>query len=151
MVVLSIHRMLGFTGQDSFTYRAADAASQSNLATVNIGVAGNNEVSINSTSANASSVPGTAVTEQLFVSDPGFVLVAANDLGMHCGDLDTRISSILPPFNVLHAQVVARGVNGLPRIMGETEVSVEYSAASNPNDPAIAKVAGGLGLIFCRC
>ena len=135
----------GFTGQDSFTYRAADAASQSNLATVNIGVAGNNEVSINSTSANGLE-PVTAVIEQLIVPDPGYALLAANDLGMHCGDLDTRISSILPPFNVLHAQVVARGVNGLPRVMGETEVSVEYSAASNPNDPAIAKVAGGLAL-----
>ncbi len=27
--------------------------------------------------------------------------VAINDLGMHCGDLDTRIASILPPFQVL--------------------------------------------------
>ncbi len=136
----------GFTGQDSFTYRAADAASQSNLATVSIGVAGNDEVSINSTSTNGSSVPTSAVTEQPIVSNSNFTVVAINDLGMHCGDLDTRISSILPPFNVLHAQVVSRGLTGLPRILGESEISVNYSAASNPNDPAIGKVAGGLAL-----
>lgn len=136
----------GFTGQDSFTYTANDAASTSNVATVSIGVAAAGEVSINSTSANAAAAPATVVTEQPFIIDAGFAVLAANDLGMHCGDLDTRISSILPPFNVLHAQVVERGVTGLPRVMGETEVTVEYSASSNPNDPAIAKVAAGAAL-----
>ncbi len=38
----------------------------------------------------------------------GYQILAINDLGMHCGDLDTRVASILPPFNVLHTQVVAR-------------------------------------------
>ena len=61
---------------------------------------------------------------------------------MHCGDLDTRISSILPPFNVLHAQVVQRGRTGLPRILGEGEATLTYSAASNPNDPALGKTVG---------
>ena len=65
---------------------------------------------------------------------------------MHCGDQDTRISSILPPFNVLHAQVVQRGRTGLPRVLGEGEATLSYSAASNPNDPAIAKVASGQAL-----
>jgi hypothetical protein len=129
-----------FAGADSFTYTANDAGGSSNLATVNIGVAAANEVSINSTSANGT--PGEPVGEQPQDGiDPNneYTLLAINDLGMHCGDLDTRVSSILPPFNVLHAQVVERGINGLPRVMNEGEVELFYSAASNPNDPALGK------------
>ncbi len=65
---------------------------------------------------------------------------------MHCSDLDTRISSILPPFNVLHAQVVRRGTTGLPQILGEGQEELCNSAASNPDDPAIAKAASGQAL-----
>jgi hypothetical protein len=139
----------GFSGADSFSYTANDATEASNIATVNIGVAAADEVSINSTSANGE-LPSTQVPEQEpVVIDPNnhnYTLLAINDLGMHCGDLDTRVSSILPPFNVLHAQVVERGVNGLPRVMNEGEVELFYSAASNPDDPAIAKVASGQAL-----
>ena len=107
-----------------------------------IGIAAPAQVSINSTSADGA-LPTTAVPQQSKTGiDPtnAFTLVAINDLGMHCGDLDTRISSILPPFNVLHAQVVQRGKTGLPRILGETEATLTYSAASNPNDPALSKL-----------
>jgi hypothetical protein len=135
-----------FSGSDIFTYRARDSqGATSNLATVTIGVAAAAQVSINSTSANGT-LPTTSVPEQSKTGiDPNnnFTLVAINDLGMHCGDLDTRISSILPPFNVLHAQVVQRGKTGLPRILGETEATLEYSAASNPADPVLGKGVGG--------
>ncbi len=94
-------------------------------------------VSINSTSANGPVGQVTLVPEQPIASDPRYQVLAVNDLGMHCGDLDTRISSILPPFNVLHAQVVERGDGGAPRILGKGEVSIEYSSASNPDDPAL--------------
>ncbi|WP_455219121.1 hypothetical protein, partial [Kaarinaea lacus] len=40
---------------------------------------------------------------------PAYTLVAANDLGMHCADLDYQVFSILPPFNVVHAQVIQKG------------------------------------------
>ncbi len=139
----------GISGSDSFTYKARDSlAALSNTATVTIGIAAAAQVSINSTSADGT-LPTTAVQEQSKVGiDPtnAFTLVAINDLGMHCGDQDTRISSILPPFNVLHAQVVQRGRTGLPRVLGEGEATLSYSAASNPNDPAIAKVASGQAL-----
>jgi len=133
-----------YTGSDSFTYRARDSqGATSNLATVTIGVAAANQVSINSTSANGA-LPQNPVDEEPQDVDPNYALVAINDLGMHCGDLDTRISSILPPFNVLHAQVIARGLTTKPRILGENDnVTLTYSAASNPDDPAIAKVASG--------
>ncbi|NOQ90679.1 MAG: cytochrome C, partial [Gammaproteobacteria bacterium] len=58
-------------------------------------------------------------------------------LGMHCGDFDTRISSILPPFNVLHAQVIRKGED--PEILDEDDgISVQYSASSNPFDPILS-------------
>jgi len=135
----------GFTGSDSFTYTANDAGGASNAATVTIHVAGANEVSINSTSANGA-LPTDPVSELGPVSSDNYTLVAVNDLGMHCGDLDTRISSILPPFNVLHAQLVQRGITGLPQLLTEGQAELYYSAASNPDDPAIGKVAGGQAL-----
>jgi hypothetical protein len=46
---------------------------------------------------------------------------AFNDLGMHCLDKDFSVFSILPPFNVLHAQVVRKGVSGSkPQILNDT-------------------------------
>ncbi len=66
-----------------------------------------------------------------------FTVLAANDLGMHCADLDYQIFSILPPFNVVHAQVIEKGTaNSLPRIVDNTTIDVLYSAASSVNDPA---------------
>lgn len=93
--------------------------------------------SINSTSMNRISLPSTAVPEQTFNTLTGYQVLAANDLGMHCGDRDHRVASILPPFNVLHAQVIKKGGSNAS-ILNDTQVSVVYSAASNPNDPALA-------------
>jgi hypothetical protein len=98
---------------------------------------------INSTSANAAAPPTTPVLEQPFVPGTDFVVVAVNDLGMHCGDLDHRIASILPPFNVLHAQVIRKGLT--PQILDPTQVKVVYSATSNslgsaPPPPPVAPV-----------
>ena len=93
------------------------------------------QYSINSTSYNRDGVPLSAVAEQPLSGLSGFQIFANNDLGMHCGDLDHRIASILPPFNVVHAQVFARGV--VPQILTDSAVDVYYSAASNPQDPAL--------------
>lgn len=94
-------------------------------------------VSINSTSQNGT--PGAPVPEQTFTTSANFNIFAANDLGMHCGDLDTRISSILPPFNTVHAQVIQRGSS--PSILTPQDgVEVIYTAASNPNDPILTGV-----------
>ncbi len=94
--------------------------------------------SINSTSQNRSTLPSTAVSEQPFVNLSGFKVFGVNDLGMHCGDLDHRVASILPPFNVLHALAVRQGTdNTLPEILTPSDCEVVYSAASNPKDPAL--------------
>lgn len=112
------------------------------------------EVSINSTSQNCGSadISGngiackeTPVPEQPFVgNNAGHAIVAINDLGMHCGDLDTRISSILPPFQVLLAQVIQKGSE--PNILTPNQVDVFYSAVSNPNDPILGNASVFRGL-----
>jgi len=68
--------------------------------------------------------------------DPGFVVnpgtyqvLAFNDLGMHCADMDYSTFVILPPFNVVHSQVIERG--STPRIQNAREVNVSYQAVMN--------------------
>jgi hypothetical protein len=95
--------------------------------------------SINSTSQKRATFAASPVVEQPFVNQVLYRILSANDLGMHCGDLDHRIASILPPFNVLHAQVIRTvATAGVPRqILTDSDVDVVYSAASNPKDPAL--------------
>jgi len=97
------------------------------------------DISINSTSVNAP-LSGVSVLEQALTGQRDYSIFAVNDLGMHCGDFDTRISSILPPFNVLHAQVIRKGED--PDILSEDDgINVTYSASSNPFDPVLANVS----------
>lgn len=97
-------------------------------------------VSINSTSQTG--LPGDPVAEQPSAGNNLYRVFATNDLGMHCGDLDTRVSSVLPPFNVMHAQVIKRGAD--PEIQTPTDgIEVVYSAASNPADPILSGINGG--------
>jgi hypothetical protein len=100
------------------------------------------DVSINSTSQSCDTAGNgvvcneNSVPEQPFVgNNDGHAIVAINDLGMHCGDLDTRISSILPPFQVLLAQVIQKGEE--PELLGPNQAKVFYSAVSNPGDPIL--------------
>lgn len=93
-------------------------------------------VSINSTSQGR---PGGAVATlpiAPFSADSRYRIIAANDLGMHCGDLDDRIATILPPFNVIHAQVFQRAPR--PIILDSAAVNVTYSSSSQIADPALA-------------
>ena len=93
-------------------------------------------VSINSTSQNGP-LAMSSVTEQPLGGQSAYTVFASNDLGMHCGDFDTRISSILPPFNVLHAQVIRKGSEpDILTLANGTRVS--YSAASSATDPVLA-------------
>lgn len=59
------------------------------------------------------------------------IVTAFNDLGMHCVDKEFSVFSILPPFNVVNAQVILRGVNGKPRILDASQVDVKYSAVAD--------------------
>ena len=69
-----------------------------------------------------------------------YTILAANDLGMHCADQDFRIFSILPPYNVLNAQVLLKGRE--PELMSpQNGIQVTYRAVnsnyfSDLTDPA---------------
>jgi hypothetical protein len=54
------------------------------------------------------------------------VVLAANDLGMHCIDREFSVFSILPPFNVIHAQVLTPNASGPPELLDNTRVDVRY-------------------------
>lgn len=73
------------------------------------------------------------------VAGGSFSILAANDLGMHCADLDYQIFSILPPFNVVHAQVIQKGTGDtadtLPKLLTDADVDVVYFATSSDLDP----------------
>ena len=58
------------------------------------------------------------------------VVLAFNDLGMHCADLGSYPFSILPLFNTVNAQVVRKGTRGAnrPQILDDGDVYLQYSA-----------------------
>ncbi|HEB83278.1 MAG TPA: hypothetical protein ENJ11_10490, partial [Gammaproteobacteria bacterium] len=126
-----------FTGSDSFSYAANDGEFSRN-ASVSITVSDTPvapATSINSTSQNGP-LQNSPVPEMPAIGLIDYSVFAVNDLGMHCGDFDTRISSILPPFNVLHAQVIQKGAE--PKILDEaTGTRLTYTASANPNDPIL--------------
>jgi hypothetical protein len=93
-------------------------------------------VSINSTSQDSVGPTTALVPEQPMVVSGSYGVLAINDLGMHCGDLDTRVASILPPFQVLLAQVIRKG--GVPDL-NPSGIDLYYSAASNPSDPVLSR------------
>jgi hypothetical protein len=96
--------------------------------------------SINTTSQGRAAGSVSTLPEQPFTTTTGYQIVAANDLGMHCGDLDHRIASILPPFNTLHVQVIQRGTTSAnPVILNKSTASVVYSSSYQSKDPALSK------------
>ncbi|MGD9073501.1 MAG: hypothetical protein PVI69_17205, partial [Desulfobacterales bacterium] len=60
-------------------------------------------------------------------------VLAFNDLGMHCMDSEFSVFSILPPFNVVHSQVVLRDANGRPYLADNVDVDVFYDAITDPS------------------
>ena len=70
------------------------------------------------------------------------VVLATNDLGMHCACPGTEYFMLLPPFNTIRAQVIERGKE--PKILGAADgITVEYKMVENTdeslkNDPYYA-------------
>jgi hypothetical protein len=126
----------------SASYTSGGVVRNGTLAVTVLAATASGGKSINSTSKNRTTLPTASVAEQPLTNLSNFSIFCVNDLGMHCGDLDHRVASILPPFNTLHAQVIRKGTTTvLPRILTSTDVDVLYSAASNPKDPALQKPA----------
>jgi hypothetical protein len=116
--------------------RANIFAIACSVATLGVPAAASAQTSLTSTSQGRIAGPYTPVPQQAFVNDGAHVVLPSNDLGMHCDNLDTRIATILPPYNIVHAQVIAKAAK--PTLLDNTTASVLYSAAANPNDPALA-------------
>ena len=78
--------------------------------------------------------PGTTAA-----GNADYAVLPFNDLGMHCADIGSLPFSILPPFNTLNAQVIRKGTASSKPVLVDpslTPMSLFYSAASSPNDPA---------------
>lgn len=80
-----------------------------------------------------------------------YIVIAYNDLGMHCTNADHSIISILPPYNNLIAQVIQRGDE--PKIITKGVV-VEYRFIQNTSCSGInfwdyASQIFGKNLSFC--
>ncbi len=58
-----------------------------------------------------------------------YQVFAFNDLGMHCYDADFSVFSVLPPYNVLRAQVIKRGSS--PQLL-DSGIYLKYSAVADP-------------------
>ena len=69
-------------------------------------------------------------------------VLAFNDLGMHCMDSEFSVFSILPPFNVVHSQVVLRDADGKPYLADDFEVEVFYDAVADPSGSRNSYSAG---------
>ena len=59
-------------------------------------------------------------------------MLAFNDLGMHCMDREFSVFSILPPFNVVHSQVVLRDADGKPYLADDIDVDVSTMPSPTP-------------------
>ena len=70
---------------------------------------------------------GATASGAMAVSYPVF---AFNDLGMHCMEPDYSTLVILPPFNVVHAQVLSKGAK--PTLLDNSKAKVIYSAIADP-------------------
>ena len=55
-------------------------------------------------------------------------ILATNDLGMHCVDADFSVFSILPPYNVVNAQVLRRSGTDQPMVVNDSVVAIRYEA-----------------------
>jgi len=60
-----------------------------------------------------------------------YKVFAFNDLGMHCYDNDFSVFSLLPLFNVVHAQVILKGTK--PQLMTDSTFKVTYAATYDLN------------------
>jgi len=60
---------------------------------------------------------------------PAYSLIAWSELGMHCIDgKDYSVFSVLPPYNVIHAQLVKKGE---PPVQITTGVTITYQASAD--------------------
>jgi predicted CxxxxCH...CXXCH cytochrome family protein len=100
----------------------------------------NGKVISQSPSAGATASPGAAISVAIS-SGPApastqYVVVAWNDLGMHCLNPSYDTAVILPPYNTIWAQVVRRGTT--PQII-TSGISIDYRIINNTTSVSAVK------------
>jgi hypothetical protein len=70
-------------------------------------------------------------TQAIPASKMSYVILAWNDLGMHCDQDDYSYFMVLPPYNTLHAQVFRRGGSGAELITSGITVSYAFPKKKN--------------------
>ena len=63
-------------------------------------------------------------------SRKNYQVFAFNDLGMHCYDRDFSVFSLLPPFNVIHSQMIYKGLK--PSLLDNSTINMFYSGKHDP-------------------
>ena len=77
----------------------------------------------------AASPPASESRAPAAASTTGYALLAWSELGMHCMDgKDYSVFSVLPPYNVIHAQLVQKTE---PPIIINTGVTITYQATAD--------------------
>jgi hypothetical protein len=72
----------------------------------------------------------------------GYHILANNDLGMHCVDADFSVFSILPPYNVVNAQVIRTDSSGRPALLDDRSVVLRYSAVADASGSINSRSSG---------
>nr|MDA8171774.1 carboxypeptidase-like regulatory domain-containing protein [Nitrospiraceae bacterium] len=70
-------------------------------------------------------------TQAIPAAKMSYVVLAWNDLGMHCDQDDYSYCMILPPYNTLHAQVIQRGGEGASVLTSGVTVSYTFPKKTN--------------------
>ena len=83
-----------------------------------------------------------ATEQEATSSTTTYKVLANNDLGMHCVDKDFSVFSILPPYNVVNAQVVKNNASGNPTKLDANSVKLSYSAVADATGSINSKSVG---------
>jgi len=76
-------------------------------------------------------VIGARISNKSLSTNPDYVLISWNDLGMHCTNIDFSKVVVLPPYNNLIAQVVKKGsATSLPQLV-TSDLTLNYEIPGN--------------------
>ena len=75
-----------------------------------------------------------AIDEGCGAASRDVIVVANNDLGMHCACPGSEYFMLLPPFNTIRAQVIERGGQSPVVLDDPNDIRVEYDVVENTDD-----------------
>jgi hypothetical protein len=75
--------------------------------------------------------PGVSAPAPALPAADQYIVLAWNDLGMHCMNQYHQRFSVLPPYNNLYAQVIRRGDANRAPLLAPAGTTVEYSFPGN--------------------